>query len=282
MYFNTVRKFHVVQMRSILNEDKEKMKKNVKRFFQSFFMVASLFGFIYQVSIIYDQYMSGRTIINLEIGKKTDKSMPAITICFHGLFSMERVAKYDPEFREKNKTYWDIIVSKKYSSEEKLVITYQFYESTFQNYINENLKTKGLNMNELFDKMSLKYSALTGEKMIQFSIHGNNDNIYSDKEFENDPVETISIFQEEQDIEYISCRKCLTFFSYAQKEWRNFQGQFNYINISKFLNLIHIRSMPLKYIVISIHSPNYLPEFNTKDFFLAFVVILDISLNIQN
>src|SRR5690349_14796153 len=98
MYFNIVKRFRAVHMRSILNEDKEKIKTILKRTIKAFLMIASLCGFIYQVSIIYRQYMSGRTIISLEIGRITEKSLPAITICFDALYSMERIAKYYPEF----------------------------------------------------------------------------------------------------------------------------------------------------------------------------------------
>ena len=155
MYFNTVKRFRAVHMRSNLNEDQEKMKTISKKIFKVLLIVASLCGFIYQVSNIYDQFMSGRTIVSIEIGRIADKSMPAITVCFDGLYSMERAAINYPEFRKLNETYWDIIMSK-YSSEASKFKAEQFYESAFKNLTKENFKTKASNMNELFD--SFKYS----------------------------------------------------------------------------------------------------------------------------
>ena len=92
----------------ILLQDRKILKSIAKRFFKLITMIISLCGLIYQVQIIYVQYMSGKTVINLEIGRLSSTSPPAITICFQALFSMERAEKFDPGFKKINKIYQDL------------------------------------------------------------------------------------------------------------------------------------------------------------------------------
>ena len=85
-----------------------KFKTSAKTYFKLITMILSLCGFIYQVQIIYVQYMFGKTVIRLEIGGLSDDSPPAVTICYQKLFSMERAAQFNSGFKEINKTYWEL------------------------------------------------------------------------------------------------------------------------------------------------------------------------------
>ena len=90
----------------MLKMGKRKLKSSAKNISKIIMMIVSLCGLIYQVQIIFNQYMSGKTIICLEIGSRiSDESPPAITFCYHGLFSMERAAKFDPGFKKVNEKY---------------------------------------------------------------------------------------------------------------------------------------------------------------------------------
>ena len=81
-------------------------------------MILSLSGLICQVQIIYCQYMSDKTLISLEIGRLPDETPPAITVCYPGLFSMERAAKFNADFTEINKIYQDFLfVNDSYQAE---------------------------------------------------------------------------------------------------------------------------------------------------------------------
>ena len=91
--------------------------------------------------------MSGKTIINLEIGRQSNESLQAITICFDGFFSMERAAQFYPGFKEVNETYW--VLQRNKSFDERDIL----YEQSFENNAEKHLNNNGLDFNELFDKM---------------------------------------------------------------------------------------------------------------------------------
>ena len=89
-----------------LQDYERKLKTITEKTFKAMFMVVSLCGLIYQVQII---YMSGKTVVSLEIGRLPDKSHPALTLCFNELFSMERAAEFQPGFAKMNKKYQDLL-----------------------------------------------------------------------------------------------------------------------------------------------------------------------------
>ena len=244
--------------------DRKKFKEIVKKYFKLFTMTAFLCGFIYQVQIIYAQYMFGKTVIRLDIGGLSDDSPPAVTICFHKLFSMERAGKYNPGFKEIDKIYWKLQKNQSYGERDKL------YLDSFRNYSDKHLLSKGLDLNELFDKMSIKYRALDGSQTIWLSLVGRMENetvpahlkvthlkTHNLYEYIGEPLESIVIRQFDKHFKSREESKCLTFF--AHKEWRKFQLdtisiQFNEAAIFKST------SWYFNY-YISIHSPNHLPDF---------------------
>src|ERR1700761_3106197 len=87
------------------------LKASVTKVFKTFLMLLPLCGLIYQVQIIYDQYMSGKAIISLEIGRVPSESPPAITLCMP-LISLERAAQFKPGFREINEKYQELLKNK--------------------------------------------------------------------------------------------------------------------------------------------------------------------------
>ena len=38
-------------------------------------------GFVYQVYLIFDQYMLGKTVVNIEVKRLESQPLPAITVC---------------------------------------------------------------------------------------------------------------------------------------------------------------------------------------------------------
>ena len=153
-YLNNLDRLRKEKLQSYKLKIRNKKKIIIKRILKTILMIVSLSGLIYQVQIICKQYFSGKTTISVEILQTPSKSPPAITICFQGLLSMERAAKFLPGFKEISKTYFDIA---RYGNKFKLK---KFYRDTFLNYTEENLKKDGLDLNELFDNISVKYESL--------------------------------------------------------------------------------------------------------------------------
>ena len=146
-------------------QDIRKLKTIAKRILNIIIIVLSLSGLIYQVQIIYEQYMSGKTIISLQIGQIPNESPPAVTICYVELYSIERAAYYYPGLTALNRIYKKIPMD---NFPDKV----KFYETSFLNHINAYLKKYGLGINDLFDKLSIKYKDLNGNRTIKLNFSG--------------------------------------------------------------------------------------------------------------
>ena len=66
-------------------------------------MLICIIGFTYQVYLIFNQYMLGKTVVNLEVKILKDQPLPAITICIQAQISLIKVyesSKYRGQFDE--------------------------------------------------------------------------------------------------------------------------------------------------------------------------------------
>ena len=172
--------------------------------------------------------MSGKSIVSIEIGRQHKQTLPAITLCLPELFSMERSADNDPAFTKINDTHNKIMGNNSINA----II---YYGEVFKKYTDKKLINNGMDLNVLFDKMSVKFKALDGNPILKFSLYGNADNdtlpgdfnasirkIENEYRYVGDPLESIVIMSDEEERYY---SKCLTFFSSAQEKWRNFHAQ---------------------------------------------------------
>ena len=142
---------------------------------------------------------------------------------------MERIEKIEPD--RKPFSYIAEIckkLNKKYKYEE----AEELYPKLFSYYIAKQLKENGLDINDVFKNISIKYKDLDGNNTIWLGFYGtwNNQTLSTQIEkvrgknfnmfhYTVEPLETIiiaNIFQ------FHKIRKCLTFLSHAEEKWRNF------------------------------------------------------------
>ena len=160
---------------------------------------------------------------------------------------MEIAGKFHPGFEEINKIYQKFRKNVSVGFSEMNEI----YEKSFGNYANEKSKNNGLDMNELFDKMSVKFKAPDGSPLIGLSVINGRMNKTLPGQFQIDyyktfmyytykgePLETIIIRQNSFDFEDKTLIKCLTFFSHIQEEWKNLTAQIEMIDIRMSGNLV--------------------------------------------
>ena len=134
---HSINRVKIVQLRrSRLQKIRSYLNESAKTIFKIFVIILSICGLFYQVQIIYQQFMSGKTVIGLEIGRVPDETPPAVTICFPGLFSMERAAKFNPGFRKINEKYQDLLRNASYGEYKEL------YTKSFRKYIDERSPPK--------------------------------------------------------------------------------------------------------------------------------------------
>ena len=245
---------------------RSKLKISPETIFKIFSLVVSGFGLIYQVLIIYHQFMSGKTFVNIEIGRLYNQTLSAITICYDALYSVERAAQCGPGFAEFNRTYVEHLKSKKVQS---------MYRHFYEGHNSRQLNQTGIDMNLLFDKLSIKFKNLDGDQGLKFTLFGDthNDTVPGDFEvifskidhiygFVGDPLETIVVHNES----FLQILKCFTFFSSAQKQWRNFHAQLELLRFTINWETLE-KSFPIQtynFYYISIHSPNHLPDFDEE------------------
>ena len=192
-------------------------------------------GLFYQATIIFQQFMSGKTVVRLKIGNYQDQTPPAITICIPSLFSMERSANISENFTKIYENYTKLLKNNSLKA-------IKYYWDIFNLFVLNQLKNNGLNMTHLFDKMSVKYKNLAGQNNILIDLYGDMDNNTLPGEFsititkiikmfsvKGYPMESILILQNKDQIDSVIYGKCWTFFSQAQEKWRNFHAQIEQI-----------------------------------------------------
>ena len=79
--------------------------ERVKSFVQSvkiltlILIVMCISGFVYQVYLIFSQYMLGKTVVNIEVKRLVSQPLPAITVCIPYRFELSKLS----ELSENNK-----------------------------------------------------------------------------------------------------------------------------------------------------------------------------------
>ena len=144
------------------------------------------------------------------------------------LFSMEWAAKFKPGFKKINERYNELLQN---ITDPKCSVC-SFYQDTFRNYTDLYFKKDGLNINELFDKMSVRYKRVDGNYLIDFTFVSKRGNIsipgqssyqsriLKDSNIYNiQPLESIAVYQHSNSFD-INKMKCFTFFSYAVKGFK--------------------------------------------------------------
>ena len=53
-----------------------------------------IFGFCYQVYLILNQYMLGKTVVNIEVKRLTAQTLPAITVCIPALLDISKLKQF--------------------------------------------------------------------------------------------------------------------------------------------------------------------------------------------
>ena len=132
----------VYQIYSFCFQKLLKMSKKTKKEI-SINLIASLVctsGLIYQSMDLLFQYLTGKTVVNMEVGQIFNDTLPAITICYPFVLSMENAVNGSQEQSEWRREYLDI---------EEVIGS-----------LNQTLKEKNLlKMEDLYHKFSRDYFA---------------------------------------------------------------------------------------------------------------------------
>ena len=259
--------------------------------FRALSTILCAIGLLYQSCQLLYQYLSGKSVVNIEVRHEINANLPAITICYPEMISMQMAANYSDTYRGNFEIYKNLIkvvknnATKYEELKNNMTNLHQAFKDRF--YSIENID----NYLDKFFKMSLPfkyYNHLYGmnENMkIETSIHEYDKSIIT-IELEGHIIEdgkNFSFFKkkmsnktryiyQENPVETISLKhhvKCFTFFSFINPIWSD-------IKLNKFDLKIHIA---INYDVnwfppnlvenfkLAIHSPKIIPEFKNIEFF---------------
>ena len=240
-------------------------KKNLINFIINLFCIG---GLLFQSKELLSDYLSGKTVINMELKHLDEEPIPALTLCLRDEFSMHQVCKEDIflghcENYMKNLEKYSEIVEKYQNTRNVSMkknirkIEDEFYKIYYD--ITRMLLSLEINLAKfvrnhsidlhLYERFDDQYNEVraTGKAKINDSIIQ-----YVPINFK-DPIESMIYFHHE-------FKKCFTFFSFLQEEWRSIKMKFSTISIQIYFSYRTMPIYPRPEFSLSIHSPNTLPN----------------------
>ena len=171
-------------------------------------------GLLYHSSELIRQYLSGKTVVNLEVGRRHIDTIPGITICYPYSFSMEKTAKLNPETEQVYQEYKAII--------DKLAANYsKGHLSEIKERILEKQESMNFELNFNFDERSMiqfidNYSLSSEMIMLRADRITGNNWLIENGTLSLSPIESIAHFR-------FGKTKCFSYFTMLQPQWRHFK-----------------------------------------------------------
>lgn len=198
-----------------------------------------LFGFAYQFTILYMEYMSGETINQVVIKSVLPDHLPGVTICFPGLISLKKLSRFNYETHKIYNEYLILIEDFKALNEND----------------NNDVKSK---INELYygilPVMILKLNISLHDLLANYSIdYMDNVEIWAG-EFVTRPIESVRMYR---NWNILLMQKCITYFSALDTDIRQFRRSYDVLYIDMVMN---VKDFPIGItsgeITFAVHSPN--------------------------
>ena len=192
-------------------------------------------GLTYHISELLYQYWLGKTIVNINVQRIDQDNLPALTICYPYLFSFKKLAQIDEYFKNVYEKYKIKLEEFEMSKEEHMVKDdlRNIYDEAISEVFNRISKNT-LDFKNIIENYTLDFKNNYGGPMIFVNINDqahdylNSSKINPNRENEQErfhPIESILIGKKRLTERMAS--KCFTFFSFLQKEWRNYQNLFS-------------------------------------------------------
>jgi hypothetical protein len=209
-------------------------------------------GLIYQTMLLLSQYLSGNTIVSLDIYRVYTDVAPAITLCFPSGISLNKLSTIDNNSMQLYKEYLDRISRRDPDLESiylKLIsMTSVFNPGKISKFINN------LTWSQFIDR----YTIDTDLVDFHFVGYVYNDSVETFHQDEERPTRWFNNTVTHSAVPYSPLAKCLTMFSSVNKQWRNVLT-----NIVKIIMKINLNLEPIyldaSFLLVSIHSPNSFP-----------------------
>ena len=208
--------------------------------------ILSVIGLVFHSTELFGQYLSGKTVVNLMIGRRYEDTLPGITICYPIALSMNRTAQLNDRTMEYYEEYDKLINN----LDNNLNIIPRKRLKDLQNKTNDELEKWQGSMLDYFNNYTVDHNQI---KMTEDNKIHDGKWTEEDKSYPIEPIESYVQFGTHQS-------KCFSYFTVLQKDWRNFLTSFTMLNIA-IDHGVPFRPMTLHdHIYIAFHSPNILPD----------------------
>ena len=194
------------------------------KLFDYFSLTFCISGFIYHLFFLFQEYLSGKTVVNLKIGNDYEEELPAITVC-PGSMSLDKLANINDHLATIYNNYTDQLNSIKSSlksnqSSEQLYKSKNTYYSALD-YLFDMMNNGTIDIADLFNYYSISSKDKLGQPRIEFGTYGQNKlsnqsnlfNLTNDEKpkIDMEPIASIEIER--------TMFKCFTFFSNLDRSW---------------------------------------------------------------
>ena len=225
-----------------------------------------LFGFVYQVYLIFTQYMLGKTVVNIEVKRFTAQPLPAITVCIPPRYDISKISKLSEKNKGLYQDYMKMVnigkSNRTFPKELK-----QGLKKIYKNMISDfGIK---LNFDQIFELSITPFSirvtlegqnkSLINESLIRHMIT-NNRSPFSFLTFDI-PVKSFAI---KEGGEYRQGLICFTYFSALQEYWNSFRMDIKSITIQ--IIIFFDDYPPVDEYLVAIHSSNIIQEISGSNY----------------
>jgi hypothetical protein len=234
-------------------------RSKVKSLFLILFKLKSLLFLIcstslsYQTWLIVENYLSGKTIVNINLYKNSDETLPGVTICHPNILSMEKFYENYKKYSINWQKYFNLSTGEQSTYYKNKVVS----------------KIDSLDLRDHLFKSSIPYRDYDQDYIkiqIKNSMPHHEVNINFKNNYPSSPLETVN---------YREHLKCFTFFSWKNSLFKNIT--FKSSDLSLYIRiLVNKEWYPLTKespILLALHSPNELPgesefvKLNRKKFY---------------
>ena len=224
------------------------------------------FGLIYQSSQLITEFMTGKTLVQITIGRVFNETLPAITVCVPYFISLERLAEIDPNINNQFKEFKQLFLKLQDNNSDEIIIK---LNKAFGPMKDDSIKHLiSMKSWDLLDNFTIEQDYWNNKTE---QVHRNMG--YEFKGYQKQMVQQMFIEAREKAIEsYLFTSfggnrnyKCFTYFSHLHVYWRKFKMVMFW---QKFLfnHFMHWTApIDLPKILFSIHSPNDMPRFSLDE-----------------
>ena len=242
----------------------EKIKRIVQpfRIINFILIIFCIFGFVYQVYLIFTQYMLGKTVVNLHVEVKRLKAqtLPAITVCiYESIFSISKLSKINENNRRIYQDYMKTInesISNKTLKNSRIKLRSKYYQISLNNRVKIKNLSQVFELSLTNESIEVLINVETKSLINQSFIKHRGQDFY---QVLSSSVESFLAIPNHDGM------KCLTYFSALQEHWNSFEFDLKEIQFSIRNNFKEYA--PVKKYLIAIHSPNILQKYSELDYF---------------